>query len=218
MPLLVRPPANVAPSILTVLFVAEILPAFEMPPVKVDPRMRIALAVGELISLVLSIKIPNPLGARILPLSEMLPVIVLPVIDTAVLVLAPLPALIVPALETLPVNDVLVTVMQVMAAELLKFALTAVQLPAAAGPAAPIRSATIELDARRPSRTGRPLLRPGASASPVPGIEPRYAHGPLRPVLGRNGIGIGREAPLLRTNVVHAAAQTKPESPPRPGL
>jgi hypothetical protein len=84
-----------------------------------------------------------------MPLSMIAPVIVLPVISTAVFVPAPLPALIVPLLETLPVNDVSVTVMQVSAAELAKPPVTAVQLPATAGSATPIRSAVTELVARR---------------------------------------------------------------------
>ena len=88
-------------------------------------------------------------GARMMPLSMIAPVIVLPVISTAVFVPAPLPALIVPLLETLPVNDVSVTVMQVSAAELAKPPVTAVQLPATAGSATPIRSAVTELVARR---------------------------------------------------------------------
>ena len=84
---------------------AEILPALEMPPVKVGPVIEMAVA-AEVILLVLSRVMPTlPPVALMMPLSRIEPVIVPPESEMP-------PEAMVPALEMLPEKLVLVTVMQ----------------------------------------------------------------------------------------------------------
>ena len=97
-PLLAMPPVKVATlSIKTpVRADVEIVPALLMPPRKVEPWMKIAVAVA-VSSLVLSIRMPW-FVAEILPLSTIEPVMVLATMLMAVA------AAMVPALEILPVK------------------------------------------------------------------------------------------------------------------
>ena len=73
---------------------AEIVPELLMPPVNVEPVMRIPVLVAVIV-LAPSIRMPRP-DARISPLSTIAPLMVLPAMAMAVL------AVIVPELEILP--------------------------------------------------------------------------------------------------------------------